>query len=529
MKKWPIYYKDLLSLGNLQSNIGICTLWTPKENILKKFSSKIYSIGGQLYSKRGINFILRNILANPIIDTIILCGADRGESGKAFMKFIKNGISKHYTVIGDEKCEIDKEIPREFIEKFRKNVKIVDKIDKSVDASLVRQFLRLRKPWAECSIFKKSEFKTSQKYPSEKVTFNVRSNYVWEAWVQILRKIMKFGSKKGMIKVGELRELVNIVAVIEKEDPYNPEMNKVFNFSKRDLQTYYKNFFDKEKEVGSYNYGERIFAYPVGLPLFELNSSKNNKNLDFEVKKYSSLTLDQLEEIYEKFTRYHEDRGLVISLWNPWLDNIKRGWMDYDIKSLKHNKASSKDANKIAGNVPCMILIQFTYRSKKLHLTAYFRSNDMFNAWPLNVFALRKLQFDFALRIGKKPGYLTTISNCAQVYESNYKDVQDIIGAYKGETFCTPDPRSTLIIEVENNEIIVRHMTPDGNEQLNEYRFNAKVRKASLKIMDALLINEVFSNPFQIADIAIELAKAEYCVKNNLPFVQDRDWKEYIR
>lgn len=541
MKNWPIYYKDFLTVSNPKSNVGVCTLWTPKDSICDKLDKKSFNLGGQLYSKRGINFILRNVLANPIIDHIVLCGADRSESGEAFIKFMKNGVDRDYKVKGDKKCEIHKEIDKGLLEKFRKNIKVIDMRGKIETKEIEKKVSRIKtssKAWARPKKFKDSKFQAADKFPSEKTTFSIRANLIWEAWVQILRLIMKFGSKKGMIKIGEVKELVNVIAVVEKEDSYNPEVAKIFDFNQKDLELYYKDFFNPKKGSESYNYGERLFCYPAGLPIGVFNSESNAK-LPRELKAKSGKRkaisgLDQLEEIYEKYKRYHEDRGLIAAIWNPWVDNIKSGWMaNGKIRNEKlparvatQSVAGGKIKNFGGGNVPCMALLQFTYRSKKLHLTAYFRSNDMFDAWPRNAFALRKLQFDFAKRIGKKPGYLTTISNCAQIYETNYEKAEEIIQKYKESTFCLPDPRGTIIVEVEGKEIVAKHMSPDGNRQLDEYRIDGTFQKAALKLMDTLEINNVFSLRWHAYDIAIELTKAEWCVKNGVPFVQDKDWKE---
>ncbi|MBN2015392.1 hypothetical protein JW766_00995 [Candidatus Dojkabacteria bacterium] len=531
MKQWPLYYKDFLTVSNPKCNVGVCTLWTPKDKLTNQLDKKSFSLAGQLYSKRGINFILRNVLANPYINRIVLCGADRSESGEALIKFVKKGIDKKYRVIGDKKCEIQRELNKEAIEDFRKNVEVID-MRGEVDTKKISKVIRGKvagrnlKPWAKPRKFKETEFHAADKFPSEKTAFNIRAGFVWEAWIQILRLIMKFGSKKGMIKIGEVKELVNVITVIEKEDPYDPELPGIFNFGKRDLKLYYKDFFDSSKGTESYNYGERMFAYPAGVPVGDFNSSKNQRtaNTSTPLGIDSKLTkvvggLDQLEEIYEKYKRYHEDRGLVVAIWNPWIDNVKEGWMAEE---------GGKGKAERAGNVPCMALLQFTYRSKKMHLTAYFRSNDMFDAWPRNAFALRKLQYDFAKRVGKSAGYLTTISNCGQIYENNYEKAIEIIEKFKDRTFCMGDPRGTVIIEVKGNEIIVRHMSPDGNTQLGEYKINGRAEKASLKLMDELIINDVFSKDYHIADIATELSKAEWCVKNGVNFIQDRDCSELI-
>jgi thymidylate synthase len=522
MKNWPIYYKDLLTIGNNESNIGVCSLWTPKDKIVSHIDKNSFSLAGQLYSKRGINYIIRNILANPIINKIILCGNDRSGSGETFIKFMQKGIDKEYKVVGDSKCEIHKDINLIYIKKFRKNVELIDlrgETDDNKVKKYVDKFKGSRKLWSKGKVFKETESILADKFPSEKTTFNVRGDYIWESWVQILRLIMKFGSKKGIIKIGEVRELVNLITVIEEEDPYKPEMIDIFDFNKKDLNIYYKDFFSPDKSTESYNYGERIYFYPISLPTCEYNSQKNifNKNYKSISKSLKKCGLDQLEEVYEKYSRYHEDRGLVICILNPWIDNIKKGWM-----------ADKKCTGNHSGNVPCMTLLQFTYRSKKLHLTAYFRSNDMFGAWPRNAFALRKLQFDFAKRIGKKPGFLTTISNCAQIYETNYSQAQKIINKYKDNTFCKPDPRSTLIIETKKDNIIAKHMTPDGDKILGIYKINGRITKAALKFMDKLVLNDVFLYGYNIADIAIEITKAEWCVKNNKRFIQDRDWTELM-
>ena len=84
---WPICFRERLRIGNLESNVGIVTLWTPVERILKDIPDGTYAIAGQLYTKRGVNFIFRNILANPRIRYLIVCGADRAGSGEALLNF----------------------------------------------------------------------------------------------------------------------------------------------------------------------------------------------------------------------------------------------------------------------------------------------------------------------------------------------------------------------------------------------------------------------------------------------------------
>ena len=111
MANWPKYYHDQLYLGDPKSSTALVTLWTVKENICPQIPIKHFGVAGQLYSKRGINFLLRNILANPVIRTVVVCGRDDTGSGRALLAFARDGIDNRHRVIRVENLMIDKEIP----------------------------------------------------------------------------------------------------------------------------------------------------------------------------------------------------------------------------------------------------------------------------------------------------------------------------------------------------------------------------------------------------------------------------------
>ncbi|MEI6462788.1 MAG: thymidylate synthase [bacterium] len=519
MTNWPIYFKDKLHIANLESNVGVVTLWTPMQAILPKLDQTKFCIGGQLYSKRGINFIIRNILANPIIDTIIICGANRSESAEALMNFLDKGIDENYQVIGVEKAFVDKEISKEAINEMRSRVKYINLVNNSSSSAIQTELAKVKQSktlWGKPQIFPEPEVKEVDKLPSETSTYTIRAGYIKDAWPQILRHIMRFGSKKGMIKVGEVRELVNLIVTIEEENPDKPDIPEWFNFNKDDLKLYLKGFFERTKASEDYGYGQRIFSHPLGIPDHEYNSPNNtNTYSEFKARHKKAdnpneFVLNQLEEVYLKLQRYKYDRGGVISIWNPWADNISKGWM-------------SKEETKVSGNVPCMTQLQFAYREHRLHLTAYFRSNDMFDAWPRNTFALRKLQFELAKKLDMKPGYLTIISSLAQIYEPNYDEARKLLEKFANTTNCQVDHRGVIIIELDGKDIVAKHMDPSGNEQLEEFRIDGTKPKSAQMLSDILLTNLVFSETPHAMDIARELQKAEIAVKNNLEFKQDQE------
>ena len=149
LENWPLYFKERLLIGNLDSDVGIVTLWTPKEVVAKDLSSNDYAVIGQLYTKRGINFILRNILARPSIRRLIITGQDLSGSGEALLALVKEGVEpdssasdqgsgrdgRGKVIKGIENGFIDREITDEAIEAFRKNVEIIDNRNEPVGAT----------------------------------------------------------------------------------------------------------------------------------------------------------------------------------------------------------------------------------------------------------------------------------------------------------------------------------------------------------------------------------------------------------
>ena len=81
IRKWPIFSEKELIIGNLEADIAVCTLWSPRETFARKnldgLMNKI-AVVGNLYSVFGIGIIIRNCLANPNIRKIIVSGTEQG-------------------------------------------------------------------------------------------------------------------------------------------------------------------------------------------------------------------------------------------------------------------------------------------------------------------------------------------------------------------------------------------------------------------------------------------------------------------
>jgi len=65
---------------------------------------------------------------------------------------------------------------------------------------------------------------------------------------------------------------------------------------------------------------------------------------------------------------------------------------------------------------PCQIVADYKLRLGKLYATHFFRSHDILQAWPTNVYGLAKLQEKICSELEVVPGSLTTFSASAHIY-----------------------------------------------------------------------------------------------------------------
>ena len=476
-KNWPRYYKERLWQGDGDEGfVGVVTLWTPVEKFLGLVGDELkkkMSVVGQLHTKRGIEFIFRNVWLNPKIRYLIVWGEDEGGAGDALVEFMRKGRIKSLFFDG---------MSKRYIDIFRKGVEVIDMRGKN--KSEVVGILKKLKKKEPFSLRRKTfaESKLAGSFSSENSVFRVSAETVGEAWLQVLSLVVKFGRRVPRIHVygGYERVLLDMAVVISGENIANPKMWSFFQFNKSDLRAYFRNFFTADRGSESYTYGERLFAY-------EARGKK----------------IDQVAIMAKKMSSFVHNKGVIAVLWQPEIDNfpIRKPW-----------------------RTPCLTLVQGFCMQGKLFMTAYFRSNDMFGAWPQNAFALRKLQTEVAKKIKKKVGDLTVISHAAFVDEADMGEAQSVVEKNK-KLSCQLDPRGNLLVEVEKGDLVVKHLSCQG-ELVGEYRQRAKVKKAAEKMLEKLVKENVVSRVDHGMDIGCQLARAELAVKMELKFEQDKELRK---
>jgi len=392
------FVPNQLILGNTASPVAICCGWTPREAMKKRLEEvdpdimkKICCIG-QLYTmERGIDMMIRNLLAVPTITDIFFMGNDRTGAQKEFCRFILHGILEAdpdgYWTSPDSKLRIGNDIPFEVLNDMRVKtcardpgndlhgmIKLIEHLNTYTGKSglkLPRVFNPVREE--------------PEDFPGPDNATVIRGKTVSDVYVKILYNIMTFGRRIHTHYDQDSKELMNLVAVITEQPVDGFDLPPFVPFSKEHLDAYRVKLLSPDKDPNvTYTYGNRM-------------------RLHFGV--------DQIQEVANKMVKEPLTRSAVVSLWDP------------------RNEGSGS---------PCLNHLWFRIRDNALHMTATIRSNDMFFGWPENAYGLRFLQDTVRQMVMKGLGSfcedgslvlgdLVINSQSAHIYEDCWAPAQDVI------------------------------------------------------------------------------------------------------
>jgi thymidylate synthase len=100
-------YKALYKPNQLIYGLGqtaVITGWTVKQAIAKHLQPQEYAVIGQLYSPtRGINILVRNLLANPHVRYLVVLNATKEDknagAGECLLDFFRKVLKKGYAIL----------------------------------------------------------------------------------------------------------------------------------------------------------------------------------------------------------------------------------------------------------------------------------------------------------------------------------------------------------------------------------------------------------------------------------------------
>jgi thymidylate synthase len=504
INNWPILYRDVLLKGNLDSCVGVCSLWTQREIVQKIINDAgRYAVIGNLYSAQGINAMIRNIMANPRIRYVVLWGAELSLSGHSLLQLIKNGLDSNRQIIGG-RGEIEAEIPAAAVDQFRRAVEVIDLRGRRADL-LVKTLKTLppKPPFAnKARVFAPAKVVT-RILPSEKVGFRVEAKTCAQTWLKILNLIDKYGLVKPSrySQKNEIREVLNLTAVVTEENPKRVYFPAYLPFSATELQAYYAEFLTARQFPGTaYNYGHRLRQH---------------------------FGVDQIQKIKDLIKARPDSKKMLAVT-----TDVKLDW---------------SRANQ--GDTPCLTQILGSVYDHRFYLTAHFRSQDMVHGWPRNALALRQLQADIAKDSGYKLGPLTLITHSAHIYSDDFILVKDILAKhYDRELGFSPavhfefDPRGNVVVEVvkmPKNKTWPEPTPLAVSRGLKKVKDKGRMIRATLfapnggaavKVFEGRTAQEVawqmtddgyLQLPAHAMYVGMELQRAEAAIINHKPYSQD--------
>lgn len=458
------YYGDLIIQPNPCGDVAIVCGWTKREKLFETLSKDVLKrVGaiGQLYSREGVNYIIRNIFLNPSIRYIIISGLDLSGSLGFFKEFLQGSCSYE----GIIQKEIQEKKLRRFINWFKSHHLVTDQINLN-DVILSTPVLC---NWIDEPLdFPDPPYQEASNFPSESLAFRIEDKKVADLWLKVLDRILKFGRDKKSQYGDMQRELVGMITVISDENPDNFFLPNFLTFGEKELSGYLNQILTGCIPEGlEYTYGSRLRCH-------------------------GERKIDQIQSIINQINSEDYTRRAVAVTWNVEMD----------------------DGNPKA---PCLDLIQAIISNGKIHLVCYIRSNDMYGAWPQNAMAMRAVQNEIALATNKEIGKLAIISTSAHIYERDYEKALMVVKKNKPSLECLHDPRGNFVITIEEGLIKVVHLDPEGRS-LQEFK-----GKSANDVFH--LICSFISDTLHALYLGGELQKAEIALKQCLSFEQDNPLK----
>lgn len=211
---------------------------------------------------------------------------------------------------------------------------------------------------------------------------------------------------------------------------------------------------------------------------------------------------DQIEQVIEKLAGDIDSARAVMSLW--------------DIRD--HEAGSSP---------PCLNHIWVRVVDQALSLTATFRSNDMFGAWPANAMGLRALQQHIRDQLAQrsphhlKLGPLITISQSAHIYDDCWENADRLIASEYAK-ICRQrdytDPSGSFLISLQAQQILVERLTPGSGEVVACYG-----GKSAKQLYQAIAADCPSLEIEHALYLGTELQKAEFALSHReAQYEQDR-------
>jgi thymidylate synthase len=491
----PLHFADRLTVINPRGTIGVVTLWSKPDYVIERFrqagvdlnpATSPIAVFGTLYGN-GLREMLRNLLYNPQIQLLLICGHDRSGSRQELENFFDKGLeivqeanisylAEHGMVtspyrIKDTRRLIDGLVQPELFDKkpligWLGDPESTSALGKDFVPINIRTYIDNFLPRSPENMVRPASIPPLPKVETLYFPSNPRSHQIvrqspLEAWMDLIFLVTRFG-RRVTLRKGDRLELQNVKVVVEEPRKEEPEKLLAVNLDPEKADQYYGEFLTKVlRPDETYTYGHRLRNY---------------------------FGLDAVEVLAARLQSDPEDRKSYFSLWD-----------------------TSRDLNAKESR-PCFVSAFFRKFEGKLTLTATFRTHNAMDAWPMNFYGLMAFQSAVAKKAGIVPGAITVFSHSISIDPKELD--RALMVAEKRKWKMHLDPMGYFRVTLDGKEILVEHRFEDVT--LKEYR-----GRTAVSLQHQIARDVAVSDINHAIYLGRQLAKAEMALKDGREFVQD--------
>jgi len=475
MKFIPLHYANKLICINSCGFVGVITLWSRPKKIFDVFreqgidldpATSPIAVFGTLYGN-GLPHLIRNLLYNPQITHLLVCGRNRSSSLREITNFFSKGVEEveflgvRANKIKDTEGILDVLLRPELF-KFPPKMEVVGPLTTSESLADLKRYFQCAHPEFGFRFTESDRVEIPLKtlpighFPSSVFQHTVLTETPLEAWKQLIFKLVRFG-RKVELKKGIRKELQNLKVIITDPISDPDDMLAEYDFSPEEFSRYRDEIMDGElPSLLEYTYGNRLRSY---------------------------FGVDTLSLAAERLVSDPENRHQFISLWDTVVD-------------FRDRKAN-----------PCLVSLFFRVSEGRLGMTASYRTHNAIDAWLQNVHGLIRI-LDFVCERSELPkGALTVFSHSISLDPTNEIKYRKALSVAELRTHqLREDPHGFFRITLEEGRIVVRHLY--NNVMLKEYR-----SKHAERLQHDLVKDEAISDLNHALYIGRNLALAERALK----------------
>ena len=220
-------------------------------------------------------------------------------------------------------------------------------------------------------------------------------NFFEKVWKELLNEVI-YNGKYTYKDDSKIKEVIGVHKQIK-----NPYSNSIINISADKFASYVKKgIFD----IAEYPIkGEALFDYVTSLDdEHQIYLDDDGFIYTYSERLQNYNDINQLDVIINRLNKNINSNRAIAVTYNPMVDMNRQ-------------------------DIPCLQLIQALVRNNKLILSVYFRSNDLYGAFPSNMMFLTYLGMKIANELGVTFDYIDYHCSSLHIYETDYKQASKVI------------------------------------------------------------------------------------------------------